>query len=45
MPQYQVQKKISSLKQKDGEVPKHTGVRRVKLRESRQLILLEHPLK
>ena len=38
-------KKISSLKQKDGGVPKHTGERRVKLRERRQLILLEHPLK
>lgn len=38
-------KKFSSLKQKDGEVPKHTGESRVKLRENRQLVLLEHPLK
>ena len=38
-------KKINSLKQKEGKVPKHTGWRRVKLRESRQLILLKHPLK
>lgn len=38
-------KKINSLKQKDGEGPKHTGLKRVKLRESRQLILLEDPLK